>query len=94
VESFNGARGPFDDSGQPARQRVQPGQRVRPQNPQQSNPGLNLSPSGGPNNPFTPPKAFSIPPPPPPPPPGAANLNDPGTTPPPPQPAAAPGDDH
>jgi general secretion pathway protein D len=94
VESFNGARGPFDDSGQPARQRAQPGQRVRPQNPQQSNPGMNLAPSGGPNNPFKPPKAFAIPPPPPPPPPGSASLNDPGTAPPPPQPADAPGDDH
>ncbi len=95
VESFNGARGPFDDSGQPARQRAQPGQRVRPQNPGQTNPGLNLAPSSGPNNPFTPPKAFSIPPPPPPPPPpGSASA-----TPPPgsaPQPTAAPSteDDH
>ena len=95
VESFNGARGPFDDSGQPARQRAQPGQRVRPQNPGQTNPGLNLTPSGGPNNPFTPPKAFSIPPPPPPPPPpGSASA-----TPPPgsvPQPTATPSteDDH
>ena len=95
VESFNGARGPFDDSGQPTRQRVQPGQRVRPQSPQQTNPGLNLSPSGGPNNPFNPPKAFAIPPPPPPPPP-SASLN-PAT----PSPAAAPaaaapadGEDH
>ncbi len=94
VESFNGARGPFDNTGQPPRQRVQPGQRVRPPT-QQSNPGLNLTPSGGPNNPFTPPKAFAIPPPPPPPP-GSASLNDPGTTPPPARPAAAPPteDDH
>ncbi len=92
VESFNGVRGPFDDQGQP-RQRVQPGQRVRPQNQPG---GLNLSPSGGPNNPFSSPKAFQIPPPSPPPP--SASLTDPGAgtaAPAPAQPAAAnSGDDH
>jgi general secretion pathway protein D len=95
VESFNGARGPFDNP-QQQRQRVQPGQKVRPGTPPPPA-GINLSPSGGPNSPFSPPKAFAIPPPPPPPPPPpSASLNDPGTTPQPAptQAAAAPEEDH
>ncbi|MGH9440738.1 MAG: secretin N-terminal domain-containing protein [Thermoanaerobaculia bacterium] len=93
VESFNGVRGPFDNSQQPTRQRAQPGQRVRPTAP----PGLNLSPSGGPNNPFSPPKAFAIPrPAPPPPPPGAASVTEPGAASAPATAAAPPpdGEDH